>query len=158
MKWRSVTFGSEFKYFSVISACGDTKSKPSFLSDKSLESSIKTVVRKFPNVDLKSLSNIHSIRGEIVKSLSLYYYTFVDLLDFKDHVNELLTTIDACQISLDITVNFHMTSLYLELVTIYIQLMILLSRVDDRKAVLGLFNAAYEMSQVIRSGRSPLRS
>ena len=107
------------------------------------------MVRKFPNVDLKSLSNIHSIRGEIVKSLSLYYYTFVDLLDFKDHVNELLTTIDACQISLDITVNFHMTSLYLELVTIYIQLMILLSRVDDRKAVLGLFNAAYEMSQVL---------
>ena len=82
-----------------------------------------------------------------MKSLSLYYYTFVDLLDFKDHVNELLTTIDACQISLDITVNFHVTSLYLELVTIYIQLMILLSRVDDRKAVLGLFNAAYEMSQ-----------
>ena len=85
-----------------------------------------------------------------MKSLSLYYYTFVDLLDFKDHVNELLTTIDACQISLDITVNFHVTSLYLELVTIYIQLMILLSRVDDRKAVLGLFNAAYEMSQVLR--------
>ena len=133
--------------FFLYLACGDTKSKPSFLSDKSLESSIKTVVRKFPNVDLKSLSNIHPIRGEIVKSLSLYYYTFVDLLDFKDHVNELLTTIDACQISLDITVNFHVTSLYLELVTIYIQLMILLSRVDDRKAVLGLFNAAYEMSQ-----------
>ena len=133
--------------FFLSLACGDTKSKPSFLSDKSLESSIKTVVRKFPNVDLKSLSNIHPIRGEIVKSLSLYYYTFVDLLDFKDHVNELLTTIDACQISLDITVNFHVTSLYLELVTIYIQLMILLSRVDDRKAVLGLFNAAYEMSQ-----------
>jgi hypothetical protein len=41
------------------------------------------VVRKFPNVDLKSLSNIHPIRDEIVKSLSLYYYTFVDLLDFK---------------------------------------------------------------------------
>ena len=148
--------GLKLHYFPAVSdrhylACGDTKSKPSFLSDKTLESSIKTVVRKFPNVDLKSLSNIHSIRGEIVKSLSLYYYTFVDLLDFKDHVNELLTTIDACQISLDITVNFHMTSLYLELVTIYIQLMILLSRVDDRKAVLGLFNAAYEMSQVVRA-------
>ena len=86
-------------------------------------------------MDLKSLSNIHPIRSEIVKSLSLYYYTFVDLLDFKDHVNDLLTNIDACQISLDITINFQITSLYLELVTIYIQLMILLSRVDDRKAV-----------------------
>jgi len=134
------------RIYNIKKACGDTKSKPSFLSDKSLESNIKTVVRKFPNVDLKSLSNIHPLRGEIVKSLSLYYYTFVDLLDFKDHVNELLTTIDACQISLDITVNFHLTQLYLDLVTIYIQLMILLSRVDDRKAVLGLFNAAHEMS------------
>ena len=91
------------------------------------------------------MSNIHHIRDEIVKSLSLYYYTFVDLLDFKDHVGELLTTIDACQISLDITVNFEITKLYLDLVTVYIQLMILLSRVDDRKAVLGLFNSAYEM-------------
>ena len=113
-------------------ACGDTKSKPSFLSEKNLESSIKLVVRKFPNVDIKSLSNIHHIQDEIVKSLSLYYYTFVDLLDFKDHVGELLTTIDACQISLDITVNFELTRLYLELVTVYVQLMILLSRVDDR--------------------------
>lgn len=135
------------RIYNIKKACGDTKSKPSFLSDKSLESSIKTVVRKFPNVDLKSLNNIHPIRGEIVKSLSLYYYTFVDLLDFKDHVSECLTTIDACQISLDITINFQLCSLYLDLVTIYIQLMILLSRVDDRKAVLGLFNAAYEMSQ-----------
>ena len=111
-----------------------------------MEGSIKTVVRKFPNVDLKSLSNIQPIREEIVKSLSLYYYTFVDLLDFKDHVSELLTTIDTCQVSLDISVNFELTRLYLDLVTIYIQLMILLSRVEDRKAVLGLFNAAHEMS------------
>ena len=103
-------------------------------------------MRKFPNVDIKSLSNIQPLREEIVKSLSLYYYTFVDLLDFKDHVSELLTTIDACQISLDITVNFDLTRLYLDLVTIYVQLMILLSRVEDRKAVLGLFNAAHEMT------------
>ena len=82
----------------------------------------------------------------MVKSLSLYYYTFVDLLDLKDHVSELLTTVDACQISLDITVNFELTRLYLDLVTIYVQLMILLSRVEDRKAVLGLFNAAHEMT------------
>ena len=103
------------------------------------------MVRKFPNVDIKSLSNIHGIRDEIFKSLSLYYYTFVDLLDFKDHVGELLTTIDACQISLDITVNFEITRLYLELVVVYVQLMILLSRVDDRKSVLGKESFFYEL-------------
>jgi Membrane-associated apoptosis protein len=37
-----------------------------------------------------------------MKSLSLYYNTFVDLLDFKDKVGDLLTTMDACQVSLDI--------------------------------------------------------
>lgn len=37
-----------------------------------------------------------------MKSLSLYYNTFVDLLDFKDKVSELLTTMDACQVHLDI--------------------------------------------------------
>ena len=42
-----------------------------------------------------------------MKSLSLYYYTFVDLLDFKDHVSELLTTMDACQLQLDIVCLLH---------------------------------------------------
>jgi hypothetical protein len=48
------------------------------------------------------LQAITQIRNEIIKSLSLYYYTFVDLLDFKDNVCELLTTMDACQVHLDI--------------------------------------------------------
>lgn len=46
---------------------------------------------------------------------------------------------------LDITINFELTKNYMDLVTTYVSLMILLSRVEDRKAVLGLFNAAYEM-------------
>ena len=47
--------------------------------------------------------------------------------------------------TLDLTNNFDATRLYLNVVTIYVRLMILLSRVEDRKAVLGLFNAAHEM-------------
>lgn len=42
-------------------------------------------------------------------------------------------------------VSFELTKGYLDLVTNYVTLMILLSRVEDRKAVLGLFNAAHEM-------------
>lgn len=82
-----------------------------------------------------------------MKSLSLYYYTFVDLLDLKDHISELLTVMDALGMSesLDINVSFELTKGYLDLVTNYVTLMILLSRVEDRKAVLGLFNAAHEM-------------
>jgi NCK-associated protein 1 len=133
------------RIYNIKKACGDAKSKPGFLSDKNLESSIKSIVRRFPNVDTKNLTAIHGLRNEIIKSLSLYYYTFVDLLDFKDHVCELLTSMGAFQIDLDISVNFELTKHYLDLVTTYVSLMVLLSRVEDRKAVLGLFNAAYEI-------------
>ncbi|XP_018565798.1 membrane-associated protein Hem [Anoplophora glabripennis] len=133
------------RIYNIKKACGDAKSKPGFLSDKNLESSIKNIVRRFPNVDVKSLTPIQNLRNEIIKSLSLYYYTFVDLLDFKDHVCELLTSMDAFQVDLDISTNFELTKYYLDLVTTYVSLMVLLSRVEDRKAVLGLFNAAYEI-------------
>ncbi|XP_077288371.1 nck associated protein 1 Hem [Arctopsyche grandis] len=133
------------RIYNIKKACGDPKSKPAFLSDKTLESSIKFIIRKFPTVDIKGLQAIANIKNEIIKSLSLYYYTFVDLLDFKDNVCELLNIVDACQAHLDITLNFELTKNYLDLVTTYVSLMILLSRVEDRKPVLGLFNAAYEM-------------
>lgn len=138
------------RIYNIKKACGDSKSKPSFLSDKSLESAIKHVIRRFPNVDSRGtssqLSAVYGIRQDIMKSLSLYYYTFVDLLDFKDHVCELLTTMDACQVQLDISVNFDLTKSYLDLTVTYVSLMILLSQVEDRKAVLGLFNTAHEMT------------
>lgn len=133
------------RIYNIKKACADAKSKPAFLSDKNLESSIKSIVRRFPNLDAKSIAPIQGLRNEIIKSLSLYYFTFVDLLDFKDHVCELLTTMDAYQVELDIAINFDLTKNYLDLVTTYVALMILLSRVEDRKAVLGLYNAAYEM-------------
>ncbi|XP_046405356.1 membrane-associated protein Hem isoform X2 [Ischnura elegans] len=134
------------RIYNIKKACGDAKSKPGFLSDKNLESSIKYIVRRFPNIDIKGLQAITNIKNDIIKSLSLYYYTFVDLMEFKDNVCELLTTMDACQVHLDITLNFDLTKSYLDLVTTYVTLMILLSRVEDRKAVLGLFNAAFEMA------------
>ncbi|KAL7636676.1 UNVERIFIED_CONTAM: hypothetical protein RMT77_012425 [Armadillidium vulgare] len=135
------------RIYNIKKACGDAKSKPAFLSDKSLESCIKQIVRKFPYIDSKSLNALTNVRTDIMKSLSLYYYTFVDLLDLKDNISELLIVMDALgmQDSLDITLTFDLTKNYMELVINYVTLMILLSRVEDRKAVLGLFNAAHEM-------------
>jgi hypothetical protein len=37
-------------------------------------------------------------------------------LDYRDHVTELLTTIGACGLTFDITINFELTKLYLEVV------------------------------------------
>lgn len=138
------------RIYNIKKACSDSKSKPSFLSDKQYEPTIKNIIRRFPNsYDLKSNQQqytlLQEIKTDINKSLSLYYYTFVDLLDYKDHVCELLTTMDACQLSLDIEINFDLTKAYLDLVTTYVSLMILPSRVDDRKAVLSLFNSSHDM-------------
>lgn len=63
-----------------------------------------------------TLTVVFNIKQDIIKSLSLYYYTFVDLLDFKDHVSELFTTMDACQLQLDIVSMKSSVSLFL---TIY---------------------------------------
>lgn len=138
------------RIYNIKKACSDAKSKPSFLCDKQLEPTIKSIIRRFPNTsELKSnqqqFAPLQAIKTEINKTLSLYYYTFVDLLDYRDHVCELLTTMDACQLSLDIAINFDLTKAYLDLVTTYVSIMILPTRVEDRKAVLSLYNLSHDM-------------
>ncbi|ESO00384.1 hypothetical protein HELRODRAFT_101134 [Helobdella robusta] len=138
--------GMLIRIYNIKKMMGNPDTKPHFFSDKSLDSVIKTVVKKFPTVSSTSFSTLLSpMKEDIIKSLSLYYYTFVDIMDLKDHITDLLTTIDASQVHFDITLNFDLTQNYLDLIFSYFCIMILLSRVEDRKAVLGLFNAAFEL-------------
>ncbi|CAF0929336.1 unnamed protein product [Didymodactylos carnosus] len=134
------------RIFNIKKACAETKSKPSFLLDKSLESVLRQIQKRFPALDKSQFQTLASIKTEIIKSLAIYYFTFVDLLEFRDHVTDLLTTIDACQVHFDIALNYDLTKAYLELISTYISLMILLSRVDDRKIVLGLYNVATDLT------------
>jgi NCK-associated protein 1 len=137
------------RMYNIKKMLGNPESKPPFFSDKSLEPVIKAIVKKFPSIDTKSnsshVSAISAIKDDVIKSLQLYYYTFVDIMDLKDHITDLLTTMDASQVHFDITLNYDLTKGYLDLIVTYIAVMILLSRVDDRKAVLGLFNFAFEL-------------
>ncbi|XP_051566050.1 nck-associated protein 1-like isoform X1 [Myxocyprinus asiaticus] len=134
----------------VWKACGDPKAKPSYLIDKNLESAVKFIVRKFPAIETRNnnqqLAQLQKEKSEILKNLALYYFTFVDVMEFKDHVSELLNTIDVCQVFFDITVNFDLTKNYLDLVVTYTTLMMLLSRIEERKAIIGLYNYAHEMT------------
>ncbi|KAK0068424.1 membrane-associated protein Hem-like isoform X3 [Biomphalaria pfeifferi] len=126
---------------------GSPENKPSFLTDKALQPAIeKVLLKKFPLYDSKAsqLSAVNGMKADIIKSLSLYYHTFVDILTLKDHIVDLLTTIDACQVQMDITLNFDLTKTYLELIVTYMSIMILMSKVDDRKTVLALYNSAHE--------------
>ena len=43
------------------------------------------------------------------------------------------------------TLNYGLTKSYLDLIVTYATLMMLVARVEDRKAVLGLYNHAFEM-------------
>uniref|UniRef100_A0A673JSG8 Nck-associated protein 1 n=1 Tax=Sinocyclocheilus rhinocerous TaxID=307959 RepID=A0A673JSG8_9TELE len=112
------------RIYNIKKACGDPKAKPSYLIDKNLESAVKFIVRKFPAIETRN-NNVNTMR---------------------DHVCELLNTIDACQVFFDITVNFDLTKNYLDLVVTYITLMMLLSRIEERKAIIGLYNYAHEMT------------
>ncbi|CAD5218478.1 unnamed protein product [Bursaphelenchus okinawaensis] len=144
------SLGMLARIYNVKKACADAKSKPKYLQEKSLESATAHLVKKFPSMDLKrnssAMSNVDAVKSDIMKNLSLYYYTFVELLDLKDHILQLLTQMDANQIQLDITVNYDVTSSFLTLMSNFVSLMILLGRIEERKAILALYNAAYELS------------
>ncbi|CAL1535112.1 unnamed protein product [Lymnaea stagnalis] len=135
------------RIYNIKKMLGSAENKPSFLNDKALQPAIeKVLLKKFPLYDSKAsqLTVVNQMKADIAKGLSLYYHTFVDILTLKDHIVDLLTTIDACQVQMDITLNFDLTKTYLELIATYVSIMILMSKVDDRKIVLALYNCAFE--------------
>uniref|UniRef100_A0A671YR64 NCK associated protein 1 like n=1 Tax=Sparus aurata TaxID=8175 RepID=A0A671YR64_SPAAU len=105
--------------------CTDPKTRPSFLADKSMEPAIKYINKKFPRNQSRRLTQCECCC---------------------DHVYELLNTIDACQCFFDISINFDFTKNYLDLIITYTSVIIMLSRIDDKKALVGMFNCAHEMT------------
>ncbi|KAJ8378284.1 hypothetical protein AAFF_G00244190 [Aldrovandia affinis] len=130
--------------------CMDQKLRPYFLTEKALEPAIKYINKKFPNIDFRGnsqhLTNIQKQKSELLSALTSYYHSFLDVMEFRDHVYELLNTIDACQCFFDITVNFGFTKRYLDLIVTYTSVILMLSRIDDKKVLVGMYNCAHEMS------------
>ncbi|KAE8626857.1 hypothetical protein XENTR_v10006787 [Xenopus tropicalis] len=143
--------GVLIRIYNIKKTCSETKTKPPFFTEKSMESSIKYINKKFPNIDVRSstqhLGPVHKEKSEIVKCLSSYYLSFVDVMEFRDHVYELLNTIDACQCYFDININYSFTKSYLDLIVTYFSVILLMSRIEDRKSLVALFNCASEMLQ-----------
>ncbi|XP_028821429.1 nck-associated protein 1-like isoform X2 [Denticeps clupeoides] len=134
----------------IKKACSDSKLRPSFLMDKAMESAMKYINKKFPSIDFRGssqhLSNIQKQKTIVLEGLSSYYESFLDVMEFRDHVYELLNTIDACQCFFNITVNFDFTKSFLDLIVTYASVIIMLSRIDDKKVLVGMYNCAHEMS------------
>uniref|UniRef100_A0A8B9CNH4 NCK associated protein 1 like n=1 Tax=Anser brachyrhynchus TaxID=132585 RepID=A0A8B9CNH4_9AVES len=138
------------RIYNIKKTCSDPKTRPNFLSDKAMEPCVKFINKKFPNLDVRSstqhLGPVHKDKGDIVRALGPFYHSFVDVLEFRDHVYELLNTIDANQCFFDIHVNYDFTKGYLDLVVTYVSLVLLLARTEDRRALVGMYHCAHEMS------------
>ncbi|XP_069898349.1 nck-associated protein 1-like isoform X2 [Dipodomys merriami] len=141
--------GVLIRIYNIKKTCSDPKSKPPFLLEKSMESCLKYINKKFPNIDVRNstqhLGPVHRDKAEIIRFLINYYQSFVDVMEFRDHVYELLNTIDACQCHFDINLNFDFTRSYLDLIVTYTSVILLLSRIEDRRILIGLYNCAHEM-------------
>ncbi|XP_030633135.1 nck-associated protein 1-like [Chanos chanos] len=115
-----------------------------------MEPAVKYINKKFPNIDfrasIQALGSIQKQKSAVMDGLSSFYDSFIDVMEFRDHVYELLNTIDACQCFFNIAVNFDFTKNYLDLITTYASVILMLGRVDDRKALVGMYNCAHEMS------------
>ncbi|KAK7809723.1 hypothetical protein U0070_010519 [Myodes glareolus] len=141
--------GVLIRMYNIKKTCSDPKSKPPFLLEKSMESSLKYINKKFPSIDVRNstqhLGPVHREKAEIIRFLTNYYQSFVDVMEFRDHVYELLNTIDACQCHFDINLNFDFTRSYLDLIVTYTSVILLLSRIEDRRLLIGMYNCAHEM-------------
>ncbi|KAM6112276.1 LOW QUALITY PROTEIN: nck-associated protein 1-like [Phoenicopterus ruber ruber] len=138
------------RIYNIKKTCSDPKTRPPFLSDKAMEPSVKFINKKFPHLDVRSstqhLGPVHKDKGDIARALGPFYHSFLDVLEFRDHVYELLNTIDASQCFFDIHVNYDFTKSYLDLVVTYVSLVLLLARTEDRRLLIGMYHCAHEMS------------
>uniref|UniRef100_A0A8C8A3L0 NCK associated protein 1 like n=1 Tax=Oryzias sinensis TaxID=183150 RepID=A0A8C8A3L0_9TELE len=139
--------------------CSHSKLRPTFLTDKAMEPAIKYINKKFPNIDFRGSNVIIEICC-IVDLLYDYHesclfcflhfsFSFFNLNTctfFQDHAYELLNTIDAGQCSFDIVFNFDFTKNYLDLIITFTSVILMLSRIEDKKVLVGMFNCAHEMT------------
>ncbi|KAM8990521.1 nck-associated protein 1-like [Ara ararauna] len=138
------------RIYNIKKTCSDPKTRPRFLSDKAMEGPIKFINKKFPHVDVRSstqhLGPVHRDKGDILRVLAPFYHSLLDVLEFRDHVYELLNTIDANHCFFDIHINYELTKGYLDLVVTYASLVLLLARIEERRPLVGLYHCAHEMS------------
>jgi len=137
------------RIYYIKKACSDNRSKNNILNEKNLEGAIKFISKRFPNVDIRSHQNqlaaVNNMKNDILKGLSVYYHTFIDVMEIKDQFFNLMGVLNSSGIYFDITVNYDLTTKFLTLFTNFASLMMLLRRIEDRKAILSLYAHAHEM-------------
>uniref|UniRef100_A0A8C9T113 NCK associated protein 1 like n=1 Tax=Scleropages formosus TaxID=113540 RepID=A0A8C9T113_SCLFO len=85
----------------------------------------------------------HTGSQEILVALTSYYYSFIDVMEFR--VRQLRSW-HFYLLKFVGTVNFDFTKSYLDLIVTYTSVIMMLSRIDDRKVLTAMYNCAHEMS------------
>uniref|UniRef100_A0A8C8E4D7 NCK associated protein 1 like n=1 Tax=Oryzias sinensis TaxID=183150 RepID=A0A8C8E4D7_9TELE len=111
--------------------CSHSKLRPTFLTDKAMEPAIKYINKKFPNIDFRgsnnSLTAIQRQKSDILQATKNFYDSFLDVLELK-------------------VFNFDFTKNYLDLIITFTSVILMLSRIEDKKVLVGMFNCAHEMT------------
>jgi len=103
--------GMMTRLYNLKTQLNDPKSKPPFMVKREFQQALVTINKKFPQVDAKNLQLpvVKENHQEILKTLEPYYLTFIDVLQFKEHIVDLLQSIDQLFMFMDILTNFMIT-------------------------------------------------
>uniref|UniRef100_A0A670Z313 NCK associated protein 1 like n=1 Tax=Pseudonaja textilis TaxID=8673 RepID=A0A670Z313_PSETE len=93
------------------------------------------------------LGPVHREKADIFRTLTAYYQTFVDVMEFRVTQSFLFLPSNSviCILFFLQNVNYDFTKNYLDLIVTYVSVIVLLSRIDDRKVLIGLHHCTHEM-------------
>eukprot|EP00056_Hartaetosiga_gracilis_P009959 m.145264 g.145264 ORF g.145264 m.145264 type:complete len:1108 (+) comp13229_c0_seq4:80-3403(+) len=129
--------------------------KLEILGEKQFESQVKSAVKKFPQCDsLLVNEGFVSLRREFLTgALYPHYLVMVDVMEFQDQFKDLIGSMSSDQLYLNINVNYSLTESFLNLMQVYMSLMILLFRFEERKTIALVVNAVHNL---VKGGHEPL--
>lgn len=96
----------------------------------------------------KDLMTIREHCKPIAKILEPAYSTFIEVMEFRTHFQDLVMELDKHIIDLKIGLNFDTTYLYLELVTTYTRILLLLRRINERKIIATLYHYSAKFIEI----------
>ncbi|KAI0977736.1 hypothetical protein GJ496_008595 [Pomphorhynchus laevis] len=111
------------------------------LANLKWDSLLKSIRKKFPAVDKLNVKSLSSIKPKILKTLSPYYYTMVDLLEFRDHFYDLLNIMTALSLRFFQAHNADLLVDFCTLLYRFVCCFLLFNRLTDKRTVLGLYGA-----------------
>eukprot|EP00055_Hartaetosiga_balthica_P012323 m.59437 g.59437 ORF g.59437 m.59437 type:complete len:1109 (-) comp7909_c0_seq1:772-4098(-) len=117
------------------------------LGEKQYDSQVKSAVKKFPHCDSLLVNDgFVSLRREfLTNALFPHYLVMVDVMEFQDQFKDLIGSMGADQLYLNINVNCSLTVAFLDLVQTYLSVMMLLFRLEERKSIAMVFNTVYSL-------------